>query len=391
MKYNFDQIIPREGTFCDKYDHREQLFGRADVLPLWVADMDFATPEPILDAIRKRMEHPILGYTFRSESYFQSIQNWVQKRNGWTIEANWIDFVPGVVPGIGFALQALTSEGDGVVIQPPVYHPFARQIKRNGRTVVNNPMREVNGKWEIDFEDLDRKLSTAKAFLISNPHNPSGRVYTRKELTRIGQLCMKHDVIMLSDEIHSDLIFSPLHHIHIAALDPSFAERTVTFIAPSKTFNLAGLSTAVAITSNPTLRRRLQTELEKINALQGNIFGTISLEAAYTHGEEWLEELKQYLQGNIDYVMEFLHQHLPSISCRPPEGTYLMWLDFRSWPIAGEELQRFLIQEAGIAMNEGSMFGAEGLGWMRLNVATQRSILEQAMKQLLEAYNRLPK
>lgn len=391
MKYNFDEVISREGTNCEKFDAREQIFGRADVIPMWVADMDFAAPPAVVEAIRKRAEHPVLGYSYRSDNYWQSIIGWVDRHSGWKIQREWLDFTPGVVSGIVYALRAFTEPGDRIVIQPPVYHPFARQIHLNDRVVVNNPLRETNGHYEIDFEDLDRKLAGAKVLLMSSPHNPTGRVFTREELTRIGQLCVKHDVLILSDEIHGDIVYAPQKFIHIASIDDSIAARTLTFIAPSKTFNIAGLSTSVSIVPNPVLNQRLQEEYAKMHADQGNIFGAVALEAAYTHGDEWLEQLLQYLKGNVDYVCNFLQERIPSIHCVPPQGTYLMWLDFREWGMTHEEIYQFLIDKAGWGVNEGSMFGEEGRGWMRVNIATQRSVLKQAMEQLYQAWLQLPK
>ncbi len=391
MKYNFDEVISREGTNCEKFDAREQIFGRADVIPMWVADMDFAAPPAVIEAIRKRAEHPILGYSYRSDSYWQSIIGWVERHSGWKIQREWLDFTPSVVSGIVYALRAFTEPEDRIVIQPPVYHPFARQIRLNDRVVVNNPLRETNGHYEIDFEDLDRKLAGAKVLLMSSPHNPTGRVFTREELTRIGQLCVKHDVLILSDEIHGDIVYAPQKFIHIASIDDSIAARTLTFIAPSKTFNIAGLSTSVSIIPNPVLNQRLQEEYAKMHADQGNIFGAVALEAAYTHGDEWLEQLLQYLKGNVDYVCNFLQERIPSIHCVPPQGTYLMWLDFREWGMTHEEIYQFLIDKAGWGVNEGSMFGEEGRGWMRVNIATQRSVLKQAMEQLYQAWLQLPK
>lgn len=389
MKYNFDKIIPREGTFCEKFDMRESIFGRADVIPLWVADMDFEVAPEIIGALRKRLDHPILGYSYRGKGYYDSICGWLSRRNGWSIRPEWIDFTPGVVPGIGLALRALTAERDGIVIQPPVYHPFARQIRRYNRAVINNPIRFDNNRFEIDFEDLDRKLAGAKAFLMSNPHNPTGRVFTREELTRIGELCVKHDVLILSDEIHADIIFQPHRHISIASLEDAFAERTLTFLAPSKTFNIAGLSTSVVVTPNDSLRRRLKSELDRAGLDQGNIFGTLALEAAYTHGDQWVDEMTAYVSGNIDYVIGFLGEHIPSIKTLRPEGTYLMWLDFRQWPMTHKEVFRFLVEQAGLGLNEGEMFGEGGTGFMRMNMATRRSVIEQAMRQLLDAYRKL--
>lgn len=391
MKYNFDEVISREGTNCEKFDARAQIFGRADVIPMWVADMDFAAPSAVVEAIRKRAEHPVLGYSYRSDNYWQSIIDWVYRHSGWKIQREWLDFTPGVVSGIVYALRAFTEPGDRIVIQPPVYHPFARQIRLNDRVVVNNPLRETNGHYEIDFEDLDRKLTGAKVLLMSSPHNPTGRVFTREELTRIGQLCVKHDVLILSDEIHGDIVYAPQKFIHIASINETIAARTLTFIAPSKTFNIAGLSTSVSIVPNPILNQRLQEEYAKTHADQGNIFGAVALEAAYTHGDEWLEQLLQYLKGNVDYVCNFLQERIPSIHCVPPQGTYLMWLDFREWGMTHEEIYQFLIDKAGWGVNEGSMFGEEGCGWMRVNIATQRSVLKQAMEQLYQAWLQLPK
>lgn len=385
MKYNFDAVIPREGTFCEKYDHRDLVFGRTDVIPMWVADMDFASPPPVLEAIARRLEHPVLGYSFRSDAYWQSIVDWVDRRNGWKIRREWLEFVPGVVPGLVLALRAFTRPGDGVVIQPPVYHPFARQTRLNDRVVIDNPVRLAGDRYEIDFEDLDRKLAGAKVFLMSNPHNPTGRVFTREELTRIGELCVKHDVLIFADEIHSDLIYKPNKHIHIASLDERFAARTLTFIAPSKTFNLAGLSTAAVIVPDAALLRQLQYEISKLHADQGSIFGSVALEAAYTHGEEWLEQLLGYLGGNVEYVLGFLLEKMPSVRAVRPEGTYLMWLDFSGWPLSHEELTRFMVEKAGLGVNEGSMFGEQGRGWMRLNIATRREVVRRAMEQLYEA------
>ncbi len=388
MRYDFDEMISREGTNSEKLDAREQLYGRSDVIPLWLADMDFAVSPVVMNAIRRRAEHPILGYSYRSDRYWDSIIGWVGRRSGWKIQKEWLDFVPGVVSGIVFALRAFTVEGDGVVIQPPVYHPFARQTRLNGRVVVNNPMREREGRFEIDFEDLDQKLNGAKILLMSNPHNPTGRVLTHEELMRIGELCVKHDVLILSDEIHSDLVYEPHRHLRIAALDERFAARTLTFIAPSKTFNLAGLSTSVVITPNPTLHQRLNDELGKLHADQGNIFGAVALETAYAYGDDWLDQLLIYLKGNIDYVHRFLHERIPSVKCSPTEGTYLMWLDFREWGMSHEETYRFLVEQAGWGVNEGSMFGEEGRGWMRVNIATQRNVVVQAMEQLDRAWRK---
>lgn len=390
MTYDFDKLISREGTFSEKPDRCRDIFGRDDVIPMWVADMDFAVAQPIVDAIKERTGHPIFGYTYRSKDFFDSVINWVKRRNGWDIQAEWIDPVPGVVPGFVFAFNALTEEGDGILIQTPVYHPFARQIKANGRKVVENQVRWVNGRYEIDFEDLDKKLMQAKVFLMCNPHNPTGRVFTRGELERIAELCIKHDVKVISDEIHSDLVYKPNRHIHIASLGEEIAQRTITFIAPSKTFNIAGLATAVAVTPNPTLKRIFRAELDKIHADGGNIFGNVALEAAYNGGEEWLEQLLVYVKSNIDYTNDFLKRNIPEVFSSATEGTYLMWINFEALGMNDDRLFDFITNKARIGVNPGVMFCETcGSGWLRFNMATQRSLVEKAMEQLLEAYKGL--
>ena len=386
LEASFDEVIAREGTDCEKFDLRERIFGREDVIPMWVADMDFAAPSEVAEAICRRASHPIYGYSWRTDSYYDSVIGWVQRHSGWQLQRPWLDFSPGVVAGLVVAMRAFTSEGDGVLIQPPVYHPFARQIRLNGRRVIENPLREgPDGRFVIDFEDLDRKLSDARAMILCNPHNPSGRVFTREELLQIGALCERHNVVILSDEIHCDLVFHPHQHLHIASLSEELARRTITFIAPSKTFNLAGLSTSVVIIADEMMRTRYMKEFNKLHADQGNLFGAVALETAYRCGDRWLEELLTYLGGNICYVLDFLKQYIPSVKALHPEGTYLMWLDFRAWGLPSEAVYRFLIDRAGVGVNHGAMFGTGGEGWMRVNIATQRSVVVRAMEQLRAA------
>ncbi|MDR2935869.1 MAG: PatB family C-S lyase [Rikenellaceae bacterium] len=385
MVYDFDRVIDRTGTDCEKYDNCPRVFGSGDLLPLWIADMDFATPDFVLDAIRRRLEHPVLGYTFRGPGFFEAATTWLARRGGWTVQPAWIDCSPGVVPGLAYALQTVTTEGDGVVIQPPVYPPFARIIKLNDRRVVDNPLVWNGETYAIDFDDLDHKLATAKAFLMCNPHNPTGRVYSGEELRRIGDLCVKHDVYVISDEIHSDLVQKPCRHIHIASLGGEIAARTITLVAPSKTFNIAGLSTALAITPDDALRRRFRHTCSKLHLDQGNIFGTVALEAAYRQGDGWLDQMNAYTGRNMDYVVDFLHRNIPSIGCYRPESTYLLWLDFRAWRMSQEELRRFMIDKAYLGLNDGEHFGVEGIGFMRLNVASPRSVVMEAMARLLHA------
>lgn len=386
-KYDFDTYIDRIGTDCEKYEDLTPIFGTDKVIPLWLADMDFATADFIVEAMEQRMKHPIFGYTFRPQCYFDAIRGWVKRHSGWDIDTSWIAFSPGVVAGVTFAMLSSTEEGDGVVIQPPVYHPFGNTIRYNRRTLLNNPLVQdpQTGEYRIDFEDLDKKLAQARAFILCNPHNPTGRVFTEEELLKMGELCKKHDVTIISDEIHCDFIFKPHHHIHIASLNDDLANRTVTLIAPSKSFNVAGFSTAVAIIPNAERHAAYQAEVDKIHIENGNIFGSVALKAAYEQGDEWMECLLDYLQGNIDFVHDFITANVPSVHCYKPESTFLMWLDFRGWGMDQPTLNQFLVREAGLGLGDGSIYGVEGTGFQRLNVGTPRSVLERAMNQLLEA------
>ncbi len=385
MIYDFDRIPDRRNTDCEKYDRRQAIFGRKDVIPLWVADTDFEAAPFITQALEQRLRHPVLAYSFRNDRFFDAVIGWAKRRHGWTVERDWIDFSPGVVTGLVFAMQAFSESGDGVVIQPPVYPPFARMTRLNERQVLNNPLVWNGEKYVIDFDDLDRKLADAKIFLMSNPHNPTGRVFTRAELEQIGELCAKHDVFIISDEIHGDLVQRPYQHIPIASLSPEIARRTLTLFAPSKTFNIAGLSTSVAVTPDPAVRRRFRETLKRFHLDQGNIFGTVALEAAYTHGDQWLDQLNAYIGQNARFVLDFLQTHLPSVKTFLPEGTFLIWLDFRAWGMPHDEVFRFLVDEAGLGLNDGKHFGEEGIGFMRLNIGTSRAVLRQALEQLLAA------
>ena len=384
MRYNFDDIIDRRGSGCVKYDDLSA-FGNANVIPLWIADMDFEAPEFICQAIARRAAHRVFGYGMRTAAYYAAITNWVERRNGWHIDREWIDFTPGVVAGFVFALRALSAEGDGIVIMPPVYPPFAAQIKANGRRVVENPLIPEKGYYRIDYDDLDRKLAEATVLLFCNPHNPTGRVFTAEELRRVADLCRKHDVAIVSDEIHSDLIFAPCRHTHIASLCAE-GQRCITLIAPTKTFNIAGLSTSAAITPDPAAREALRTELGRYHVDQGNIFGTAALIAAYNEGEEWLGQMLDYVHGNMEFTVRFLAEHLPEIRTAIPEGTYLMWLDLRGLGLGHEELLRFMAREAGVGLNDGAAFGVQGRGFMRMNMATSRALIETALLQIEAAW-----
>lgn len=388
MKYNFDEIINRENTDCLKWDCREQFFGRNDIIPLWVADMDFKTPDFIIDALRQRLEHEIMAYAYRPDSFFKAAQGWLKRRNGWNTDINHMTFTPGIVSALDIAVSACTNAGDKIVVQPPVYNPFFTAVQNHGRELVYNPLTEKDGYYTIDFDDLENKLANgAKMLILCNPHNPVGRVWTKDELLQIGNLCVKHNVIIISDEIHSDLIFKPYKHVHIASLSEEIGKQTLTFFAPSKTFNIAGLSTAIAHSVNPDILGAFKAKLESYHVQMGNIFGNVALEAAYNKGDEWLEQLLDYIEGNIDWVKNYIETNIPQIKVQKAESTYLMWLDCRALNLSQPNLVDFMVNKAHLALNDGAIFGKEGEGFMRLNAACPRATLKAAMEQLKQAIN----
>ncbi len=385
-RYDFDTVIDRRGSDCEKYGNNAEVFGTDDLLPMWIADMDFASGDFIIDALTERVKHGVYGYGRRCPEFWEAIQGWLQSQNGWEVRREWLEFSPGVVAGVVFAMQSLSNEGDGILIQPPVYHPFARVIEDNGRVVVNNELvQDENGVYQIDFEDFEQKIQEVKAFILCNPHNPTGRVFTREELTRMGEICLKHGVVVISDEIHMDFVFKPLTHLHMAALDERFAQNTITITAPSKSFNIAGLCTAYAVIPNPELMESYQKMMCRIHCDNTNIYGLSALKAAYTKGEQWMVEMRDYLEANIDFAVDFINKNIPSIKCYKPESTFLMWLDFREWGMDCETLKAFLIEKAKLGMNCGGMYGECGKGFVRMNIGVPRVTLEKALNQLLEA------
>jgi cystathionine beta-lyase len=390
MSQVFGTVIERKNTASWKWDELEKVFGTTDMLPMWIADMDFAAPPAVVEAVKVRAEHGIYGYATFTHSFYASIIGWMKRRHQWKIEEEWISITPGVVPAISIAVQAFTEPGDGIVIQPPVYPPFFRCVKANNRQLIENPLKFENGKYQIDFEDLERKLSPAvKILLLCNPHNPVGRVWSHDELGRLTQLCLKHKLLILSDEIHGDLIFQGYKHIPVAALGPEVAASTITFTAPSKTFNLAGLYTSATIISNPKLRRKFNALLEVLSVGEGNVFGIAACEAAYNHGEQWLGDLLAYLGGNADYLQHFLADKVPQIKMVKPESTYLAWLDFREFGLSGAELKDFLVRQAKVGLNDGLTFGKKGEGFARLNFGCPRSLLQEGLQRIEAAVNGL--
>lgn len=386
MPYNFDEVIERSGTNCVKYDRLEQYCGNADALPMWVADTDFRVPDFIMDAIRERADHEVLAYSFRPESYHQSIIDWMKKRHDWDIKREWISFSPGVVPAVTMLIMALTESDDKVIVQPPVYFPFFTCVKGSGRKMVENPLKLENGRYYFDFEDLKARIDDkTKMLLLSSPHNPGGMVWTKEELTELGRICKEKGVIIVSDEIHSDLIYPGHKHIPLPSISEELAEITVVCMAPNKTFNIAGLSSAFLVIPQKKMRVRYERLLNVLHVQGGNIFGTVATEAAYTYGEEWLGELLEYLQGNLKYLNEFMADRLPKIKVMQPESTFLVWLDFRDYGLSEKEMKDVLVNKAGVAMNVGSTFGTGGEGFFRMNIGCPLSTLQEGLERIEKA------
>ncbi len=386
MKWNFDEYIPREGTSCVKYDLRREVFGNPAVIPFWVADMDFRTPDFIIKALEERLAHEIMGYTFRPPEYFSTIADWIYKRHNWKIEKEWICFSPGIVSALNLCTLAFTRPGDSIIVQPPVYPPFFAAVENHGRNLIYNQLREQDGKWTMDFNGLKALISEkTKMIIISNPHNPVGKAWSKQELAELGDLCLRNNILILSDEIHSDLALPGFIHVPVAGISGELAEITVTCMAPSKTFNLAGLSTSSVIISNPVLRKYFKNKIEHLHVGNGNIFGMVASIAAYSGGEEWLSELLLYIDGNINFVMDYFHEKIPEIIPVRPESTYMMWLDCRKLGLKGDDLQDFFVSKAGVGLMKGSEFGPGGEEFMRMNLAAPRSLVEKAMEQIERA------
>lgn len=390
MKVNFDKYVERRGTECMKWDECNAKFGispEKQLVPMWIADTDFKSPQPVIDALKKRVDHGIFGYTRKGDSFYNAIINWIGRRYKWDIKKEWILFTPGVIPGFTIAIQSLTEVGDGVIIQDPVYYPFKDGIIDNGRVVVNNRLKVINGRYEIDFDDLEKKAKNPrnKLMILCNPHNPIGRVWTKEELMKIGTICLENNIILISDEIHGDIIMSGHEHISIASLSEEFAKNTITTYAPSKTFNLAGLQTAYLVAPNNHIMEILDKQLTVNRVYDISVFGGLALEVAYNECEEYVDQLCQYIGNNYEYMCNFIKENLPQLKMSKPEATYLAWVDFRGTGMNNEEIEKFIIEKANIAVDFGSWFGEDGKGFLRFNVACPRSTLEKAMNQLKNA------
>ena len=384
--YDFNKVIEREHTANVKYDLREVYFGKADVLPMWVADMDFESPDFIREAVLKRVKHPIYGYSFRPEEYFTSIMQWVKRRHNWSLQKDWILFSPGIVPALNMATLTFTKPGDAILVQPPVYFPFFSAVTNHKRKLIENQLICKDGAYTIDFDDFERKAKLAKMLFLSNPHNPVGRLWTKDELLRIGEICVKNEVIIISDEIHCDLTLPAYKYVPFASLSKEIAMKTVTCIAPSKTFNIAGLATSSLIIEDKTLRSQFQQIIDHIHIGNGNLFGVAASIAAYSNGDRWLDELMQYIANNFKLLGDFIKSELPNLYLVKPEATYLAWIDFNKTGLSDKEIKDKLLNEAKLGLSPGSIFVKGGEGFQRMNLATPKANVSRALESLKSVF-----
>lgn len=390
MNYNFDTIIDRSNNFAAKWSEMDKKYGTNDLIPMWVADMDFKAAPCIIDALRNRLEQGIYGYTTRPNSYNESIVNWVSRRFGWNIKSEWLVFSPGVIPAISILIQELTNEGDKIMIQEPVYSPFNSVVKDNKRELVISPLKKLeDGNYVMDYEDIEAKIKDVKIFILCNPHNPVGRVWTKEELKQLGDICIKHNVKVISDEIHSDIIFKGYKHIPFASICKEFEQNSITCMAPTKTFNIAGLQMSQVILPNEDDYKALDSAFARIDIRRNNAFSLVATEAAYNHGEEWLTDFIDYLEGNMDFAVDYIEKNMPKLKVRKPQGTYLLWVDFSELGLSDDEVAKFLVENAKVALNNGPSFGIGGQGYQRINLACPRSMVEEALTRIKNAIDLL--
>ena len=389
--YDFDQIIDRKGSGDIKHDALLPRWGRDDLLPLWVADMDFATPPFIVDALRKRLEHPIFGYTATPNELWQSIIDWQQRQHQWQVQREWLTYIPGIVKGIGFVINVFTHPSEKVIIQPPVYHPFRLTPLANGREVVFNPLkRNAEGYYEMDFDNLDAVCDEqCKVFVLCNPHNPAGQTWAKETLQRLADFCYEHNILVISDEIHADMALFGNRHTPFATVSQRAADISITFGAPSKTFNMAGIVSSFAIVPNAELRTKFFRWLAANELNEPTIFAPIATIAAFTQGDEWRKQMLKYIEGNVLFVEAYCKKHIPGVKPLRPQASFLVWLDCRELGLAHDDLLDLFVDKARLALNDGEMFGTGGAGFMRLNVGTPRAVLEQAMQRLSAAVAQL--
>ena len=385
MNYNFDEVVCRKHTDALKLEALAPRWGRTDLLPMWVADMDFKTPPFIVEVMKKRMECEVFGYTVKPESWYEAIISWQKRRHKWTITKEMISFVPGVVPALAMAVQAFTQRGEKVMIQQPVYNPFAQVIRNNHRELVNCPLELKDGQYHINFKLFEKKIKGCKLFLFCHPHNPGGRVWTREELKKVATICAQNNVTIVADEIHADLTLLPYEHIPFASVSEEAKQNSVVFASPSKAFNMAGLATSYAVIANPTLRRRFESYVEGNELAAGNVFAFNTVVAAYNKGEEWLQQMLTYVQGNIDEVVSYIKENIPQLKVIIPQASYLVFIDFSALQLNQKDIVALCTNRAHLALNDGSIYGEEGNGYMRINLACPRSVVRQALAQLKDA------
>ena len=385
MNYNFDEVVCRKHTDALKLEALAPRWGRTDLLPMWVADMDFKTPPFIVEVMKKRMECEVFGYTVKPESWYEAIISWQKRRHKWTITKEMISFVPGVVPALAMAVQTFTQRGEKVMIQQPVYNPFAQVIRNNHRELVNCPLELKDGQYHINFKLFEKKIKGCKLFLFCHPHNPGGRVWTLEELKKVATICAQNNVIIVADEIHADLTLLPYEHIPFASVSEEAKQNSVVFASPSKAFNMAGLATSYAVIANPTLRRRFESYVEGNELAAGNVFAFNTVVAAYNKGEEWLQQMLTYVQGNIDEVVSYIKENIPQLKVIIPQASYLVFIDFSALQLNQKDIVALCTNRAHLALNDGSIYGEEGNGYMRINLACPRSVVRQALAQLKDA------
>lgn len=385
--FDFDTIIDRWNSDSVKYDGLNAEFGCQDILPMWVADMDFQAPPAVLEAARKCCERGVFGYTFRSDEGKEVFRDWVRRRYDWDTRPEWLSSSPGIVTALALSVRALTQPGDKIMIMTPVYPPFFSVVRDNGRQLVYNPLKREAGKYVIDWEDMEEGMKGGvKMLILCNSHNPVGRVWTKQELKRIGDLCCRYDVLIVSDEIHADLALFGNRHTVMASVSDEIANRTLTAMAPSKTFNIAGMMNSVVVARNPEILEKYNRELLALHLDSGNIFGHITLKAAYKYGEEWLNELAVYLGNNVDLALDYFRRELPDVQVCRPEGSFLLWLDFNPTGISHDECGERLLKRGKIGLNDGLTFGEEGRGFRRMNIGCPRSVLEDGLKRIRAAF-----
>lgn len=385
--YNFDELVDRTNTDCEKYDSRERIFGKSDVIPLWVADTDFKTPDFIIDAVKERAAHEVYGYPIIPGTFYEAIENWLWQRHQWKVKRETIQYAPNVVIALASIVLSMTKPGDKIVVQPPVYFPFFQVIEGNDRLIVENPLKVVDGRYSFDFDDLLSKIDgQTKMLILCNPHNPGGTVWSREELTKLGNLCIENDIVVVSDEIHSDLIFHGHRHTPFANISDAFAQNSIVAMSASKTFNIAGLSSAFLIIPDKVKRQQYKQFMRATHISSGNFFGLVATEAAYKHGANWLEQLLRYLEGNFELLESYLSDHLPKVKVMRPEGTYLVWLDLSALSVSTKRAYDLMV-ESGVGLSPGHIFGTGGENYVRLNMGCPRSVLLrglECMKAALE-------